>query len=154
MRNEKEMLNSFMPLHEKEWEARLFIDSAIKNKSEYTLEAIARALSGKKKLSLRYCEDKKPFEFTEHLQGDGEGNVWIKQTRQYRIQMKMEEYCFFGNNMIEIWLKIIDFWAGKVSIFPCGGAGFPNEKVTCDEHEFKTLNHDPQTPQPSNDFTT
>jgi len=25
---------------------------------------------------------------------------------------------------------------------------------TCDEHEFKTLNHDPQTPQPSNDFTT
>jgi hypothetical protein len=60
MRSEKQMLDSFMPLHEKEWEARLFIDEAIKNKTEYTLEAIARALSGKSNIKFVYAEkDKK-----------------------------------------------------------------------------------------------
>lgn len=128
MRNEKEMLNSFMPIEEKEWEARLFIDEAIKNKTEYNLEAIARSLSGAYNIEFDYAEKDKPFEYTEHIQGDSK--KFITNTNKYRVKAKMREFVFYGNKKVDIWLRIIDFWAGKVTIFPCGGACFPNETLT------------------------
>lgn len=129
MRNEKKLLDSFMPLHEKEWESRVFIDEAIKSKSEYTLEAVARALSGLYNIELSYAEKDSPFKYTEHIESDS--GQWLTKTKNYGIRAKMREYYFYGNIKIDIWLKVIDFWAGKVSIFPCGGASFPNEKFTC-----------------------
>lgn len=140
MRNEKTMLNTFMPINEKEWEARLFIDEAIKNKAEYTLEAVARALSGKSKIKFAYAEKEKPFEHRDHISGD-EGK-WITKTEKFAIEAKMDEFVFYGNTEMQLWLKIIDFWAGKVTVFPCGGASFPNEKLTCvheDENNKTTI---------------
>ena len=81
MRNEKEMLNSFMPLHEKEWEARLFIDEAIKNKAEYLLEATARALCGVHKIRISYAEENKPFSHSEHIEGDD--GKWVVKTKEF-----------------------------------------------------------------------
>lgn len=129
MRNEKEMLDSFIPLHEKEWEARLFIDEAIKNKTDYTLETIARALSGKSNIKFAYAKKDKPFEHTEHIEGDDK--KWITKTSKYGIQAKMRPFVFYGNTKTDLWLKIIDFWAGKTTVFSCGGASFPNQKFTC-----------------------
>lgn len=123
MRNQSNLLNSFLPEHEKEWDARLFIDDAIKTKVEYDLESIARALSGNAKIRLEY----KPthdsfFEHTEHIEADDKS--WIKVTKKYKIEARMMEYVFYGNTKTDIWLRVIDFWAGKKTIFPCGGAGF------------------------------
>lgn len=129
MRSENKILNTFMPISEKEWEARLFIDEAIKNKVEYTLEALARALSGKSKIKFTYAEKAKPFENTENIQGDD--GKWVTKTQKFAIEIKMDEFVFYGNTETQLWLKIIDFWAGKVTVWPCGGAGFPNEKYTC-----------------------
>lgn len=122
MRNTKQMLNSFMPKHEKEWEAKLIIDEAIKSNAEYKLEAIARALSGKNEVKFSYTNKDKPFEQTEHICGNDE--KWIEKTSKYLIEARMREFVFYGNSEIDIWLKVIDFWAGKVTIFPCGGANF------------------------------
>lgn len=129
MRNQKEMSDSFIPLQEKEWEARVFIDEAIKNKTDYTLETIARALSGKCNINFTYAEKDKPFEYTEHIEGDDK--KWITKTSKYGIQARMRQFIFYGNTKTDLWLKIIDFWAGKTTVFPCGGASFPNEKFTC-----------------------
>lgn len=133
MRNQNQMLDSFMPLHEKEWEARLFIDEAIKSKTEYTLEAIARALSGTNNINFSYSEKDKPFEHMEHIKGDDE--KWITKTNKFKIEARMREFIFRGNTKTDIWLKIIDFWAGNVTVFPCGGASFPNEKFTTVNNE-------------------
>lgn len=137
MRNEKEMLDSFIPLHEKEWEARVFIDEAIKNKTDYTLETIARALSGKSNIKFAYAKKDKPFEHTQHIEGDDK--KWITKTNKYGIQARMREFIFYGNTKTDLWLKIIDFWTGNITVFPCGGASFPNQKFTCvHEDDFKS----------------
>lgn len=127
MRNQNEMIDCFMPKHEKEWESRLFIDKAIKDSTEYHLEAIARALTGKYKIRLSCAEKDNPFIKTEHIQGDDE--KWIVKTKKYLWEAKFDSYIIYGRNRIDIWLKIISFWAAKESIFPCGAASFPNEKA-------------------------
>ena len=48
---------------------------------------------------------------------------------EFGIEARMMEFIFYGNTKIEVWLNIIDFWAGKVTMFPCGGARFPNEDI-------------------------
>lgn len=116
MRNQQEMINSFMPTHEKEWEARLLVDKAIKGQSEYQLEAIARALSGKNEIKFEYeAPLNKP---TFHVCGDD--GTWIKETKQFKISAKMGSYCFYANTKAGIWLEIIKFWIEKESVFPCG----------------------------------
>lgn len=120
MRNENMLLNEFVPMHEKEWDARLFIDDAIKTKAEYKLESIARALTGSRLIEFDYANSEQFLENTEHIEGNN--GVWIEKTTKYKLRARMKEYHFYGNNKIELWLKIIDFWAGKTSIFPCGGA--------------------------------
>lgn len=129
MRKQNQMLSAFMPRHEKEWEARLFIDEAIKSKVEYHLEAIAKALSGKDEIKLDYTTEDKPFIHTDHIEGDD--GKWTTKSKKYRIEARMREFVFHGNKEIEIWLKVIDFWAGREVCFPCGGASFPNAKVKC-----------------------
>lgn len=123
------MLNSFMPKHEKEWEARLFIDEAIKNKAEYTLEAVARALSGKHRIEVAYGTKEKPFERKYHIKGDDD--KWIEQTKKYLFEAKMREFVVHANTLTGIWLAIIKFWTEDKTIWPCGGAAFPNEQVEC-----------------------
>lgn len=131
MRNEIDLLNSFEPIHEKEYEARLFIDKAIKNSTEFHLEAIARALSGNYELKTSKANGK-PFEKTEHINSD-DGD-WVKKTEKFEWEIRFGSYVLFGKNKIDLWLKVIEFWGAKESIFPCGGAYFPNNKV-----ETKTL---------------
>ncbi|WP_395762448.1 hypothetical protein [Elizabethkingia anophelis] len=46
MRNLKTVANNFIPKHEKEWDARLFVDEAIKSHSEIYLEIIKFWISG------------------------------------------------------------------------------------------------------------
>ena len=123
MRNEMKMLNSFMPLREKEWEARLFIDEAIKNKAEYTLEAVARALAGVK-IEIFYGTQEKPFEYKRHIRGDDDR--WIEKTEKYLYQATMRGFVFHANTKIGIWLQVIEFWTEKKVIWPCGGAFLPN----------------------------
>lgn len=124
MRNEKNMLDAFMPLHEKEWESRLFIDEAIKNKTEYHLETIARALSGKHTIKFSHADKNKPFKHVKHIESDSKG--YVTKTKNYKIEARMNGFVFYGNNKIEVWLKVIDFWAGRKKIWPCGGASEPN----------------------------
>ena len=128
MRNEKDMLNAFMPPSEKNFEARLFIDEAIKNKAEYTLEAVARALSGPCAISVSNAKEGSPYKNTEHIKGDD--GEWVSVTNQYSMVAKMNEFVFYGNKKTELWLRIIDFWAGREAQWPCGGASFPNEDLS------------------------
>lgn len=88
MRNEIDLLNSFEPIHEKEYEARLFIDKAIKNSTEFHLEAIARALSGNYELKTSKANGK-PFEKTEHINSD-DGQYWV-----HNEKMKQTVYSQF-----------------------------------------------------------
>lgn len=125
MRKLNDLGNCFIPKHEKEWEARLFIDSAIKGSVEYQLEAIARALSGRHEIRFTPADESNPFINKEDIQGDD--GKWVSKTSEYQIEARMDSFIFYGKNKIQIWTKIIDFWAGKESIFPCGSASFPNE---------------------------
>lgn len=112
-----------MPEHEKEYEARLMIDEAIKEKTEYHLEAIARMLSGKNKIRWHYAKEE-PIEHVESFE-DVNGN-WFQVKHKHAIEARMREFVFYGNSRTEIFLKIIDFWAGKKTIFPCGGSSISN----------------------------
>ena len=127
MRKLNDLGNSFIPKHEKEWEARLFIDSAIKGSVEYQLEAIARALSGRHEIRINTTVDSHLFLNKEDIQGDD--GKWISKTSKYPIEARMDAFVFYGKNETQIWVKIIDFWAGNESIYPCGAASFPNEKA-------------------------
>ena len=126
MRKQIQLLNDFVPLHEKEWEAMLLIDEAIKSKAEYALESIARMLSGANEVSLSFAQEMLPFERTEHIETDKK--EWVQKTTEHLIEAKMREFVFYGNSRTEIWLQIIDFWAGKQTMWPCGGANFNTNK--------------------------
>lgn len=130
MRNEKQLLDSFTPEHEKEWDARLFIDSAVKNKVEFTLEVLARALSGKYEIKWNYSQGK-DFSQVEHIETDNK--KWVTVTKHFKIEARMSSYIFYGNSKTDIYLKIIDFWAGKQGIFPCGAASLPNREFEVKE---------------------
>lgn len=126
MRKQIQLINDFVPLHEKEWEAMLLIDEAIKSKVEYALETLARTLSGANVISLSFAQEPLPFERIEHIETDKK--EWVEKTTEHLIEAKMREFVFYGNNRTEIWLRIIDFWAGKQAIWPCGGANFNTNK--------------------------
>lgn len=128
MRNEQKMINSFMPIHEKEYEARLFIDEAIKGKVEYQLQAMARALSGNNKIRLRYSNNEEQVESIEQVKGDC--GTYVRVSKKWAIEARLREFAFYGNNEIQIWLEIINFWAGKTTIFPCGGSFINTETIT------------------------
>lgn len=124
MRKTNEMLNTFMPQPEKDWEAKLFIDQAIKAQAEYALECVARALSGAYDIQLEYKTQDEPFEDTEHIKGDD--GSWIQKTGKYKLRAKMREFTFYGNKPIDLWVKIIHFWTVNQTIMPCGGAQYKN----------------------------
>ena len=126
MRNQIDLINNFMPIYEKEWESQLFIDKAIKDKAEYHLESIARALSGIYQLEISRSENK-PFKVTEHIRSDD--GEFIEKTERYEWAVKFDAYTLYGKNKLQIWLKIIDFWAGNCMIKPCGGASLPNKNI-------------------------
>lgn len=116
------LFTSFIPSLEKEWEAKLFIDEAIKNNVEFHLEAIARALCGSYSIKFEYAERDNYFERTETIKDDN-GN-YFGRTEKFKIKAYMKEFIFYADNRISIWLQIINFWAGECTIFPCGGANF------------------------------
>lgn len=120
MRDQSNLINAFIPLHEKKWEASLFSDKAIKSSVEYHLETLARALSGRTQLIIRMAEKDRPFEQVNHIQSD-DGN-WIVKTEKYKWMCKIDEFRVYGINKIQLWLNVIDFWAGRTIKFPCGGA--------------------------------
>jgi hypothetical protein len=122
MRDTKNVLESLMPMHEKEWDARLFIDSAIKGNADRQLQIIARALSGRHPIRFERTPDE-GYVSTKH-QKDEHGN-YFKVVENFKILAKMDKYIFYGNSNAEIWLKIIGFWLVKETVFPCGGAAFP-----------------------------
>lgn len=126
MRENNKLLQSFMPKHEKEWDARLFIDTAIKGNVEYQTQVLARALSGRYDIKIVHAKDER-FTQTRHVLSD-EGD-YFKVTESFKLQAKVSSYVFYGNNMTELWLKIIGFWAVQEGVFPCGGAAFPSEKA-------------------------
>ncbi|AQX86110.1 hypothetical protein I6H88_06655 [Elizabethkingia bruuniana] len=118
MRNLKTVANNFIPKHEKEWDARLFVDEAIKSQSEDWLEIICRALSGSNEIKISKSTDRR-FEKTRWIKAD-DGNYFnVTETFQYRCTM--DRFVFHGNSHSEIYLEIIKFWISG-SIFPCAGA--------------------------------
>ena len=116
MRKLTDLLDTFMPLAEKEWSARLFTDEAVKGYTQVHLEVIARALCGKYDISLLKATNQ-PFECTEHIQGDC--GKWIEKTEKFEWEASFGKWKVYGKNKTQIWLKIIDFFAGKQSLFPC-----------------------------------
>jgi hypothetical protein len=126
MREQKILLDSFVPKHESEWDAKLFIDSSIKQNVEFTLEVLARALSGVNEVRFEFHQEAKShFIYQETDEG-----TFPKKTIQYTVEARVDSYCFFGNNKTQVLCQIIDFWAGKQGVFPCGGAHFPNSEVS------------------------
>lgn len=126
MRSTTDLLNSFLPKHEKEWDARLFVDQAIKESTERQLEILARALSGICEIRIKVHQE--PQEQVTYA--DTDCNTFPKKTIKYTHEAYVDTYVFFGNNKTQLYLQIIDFWAGKVSIFPCAGASFPNSEIS------------------------
>lgn len=126
MRDLKQMVNSFVPGHEKTYEAQMFVDTAIKSSVEYSLECCARALSGGYAILLEKS-DVGGYTWTEHIKTDSDG--WVEVTKKYQYMAKMEEYSFFADSTAEIWLNIIEFWM-KPKVYPCGGSGFPKLNPT------------------------
>jgi hypothetical protein len=124
MRKQNNLLDSFLPKHEKEWESRLFIDEAIKNSVEFHLETIARALCGKYEIKLKKAHER-PFERTEHIEGDCKS--WIRKTERFEWEASFDCWVIYGKNKTQMWLNIIDFWAGKQTVFPSGATGYRNE---------------------------
>lgn len=127
MRNLKTTYDALVPKHEKEWDAKLLIDSALKNDVEHKLQIMAHALSGKYKISFEKSPHKDKLHKNEvHTSGDC--GSFVKTTTKHKLLAKLQSedsgYVFYGNNNTQIYLQIIDFWAGKCSVFPCGGAQF------------------------------
>lgn len=120
MRDQSNLINEFIPLHEKKWEASLFSDKAIKSSVEYHLEILARTLSGRTELIIRMAEKDHPFEQINHIQSDN--GDWIVKTEKYKWMCNIGEFRVYGINKIQLWLNVIDFWAGRTTKFPCGGA--------------------------------
>lgn len=126
MREQKKLLDSFLPKNESEWEARLFIDSSIKQNVEFTLEVLAKALSGVNEIRFKTYQEP----LTHIIYQETDENTFPKKTIHYTMQARIDTHVFFGNNKIQLLCQIIDFWAGKQSIFPCGGAYFPNSEIS------------------------
>jgi len=126
MRIQKRLLDSFLPKHEGEWDARLFIDSAIKQNVEFTLEILTKALSGVNEIKFTFHQE--PQEHFIYQETDEK--TFPKYTFKYLCEAKVDSYCFFGKNKIQLLTQIIDFWAGKESVYPCGGAYFPNSEIS------------------------
>jgi hypothetical protein len=137
MRDQNGLLNSFVPQYEKDWDARLYIDEAIKSQAEYHLQTIARALSGKHDIRLNYADKDKPIDRTQHIEGDD--GTWIKKTTKHLIEARMDSFVFYGNDITQIWIQVIDFWIGKKMIWPCGGAAYPNRAKNLEQ---STPTHD------------
>ena len=126
MREQNKLLDSFLPKHEKEWDARLFIDSSIKQNVEFTLGVLAQALSGVNEIRWQHYQDVQ----SQVIYQETDEKTFPKKTIHYNLEARVDTYVFVGNNKIEVLCKIIDFWAGKQSLFPCGGAYFPNSEIS------------------------
>lgn len=126
MREQNKLLNAFLPKHESEWDARLFIDSAIKQSAEFTLDTIAKALSGVNEIRWKTYQEPQSHVIYQETDED----TFPKKTIKYTIEARIDTYVFFGFNKIEVLCQIINFWAGKQSVFPCGGAYFPNSEIS------------------------
>jgi len=122
MRDLKTAFDAIANTNEKLWDSRLFIDKALKNETEHTLGIIAKALAGRYKIV--FNSQDAPYEKTEDICGDN--SAWVKVTTKHKLMVNMRDedsgYVFYGNNKIEIFVQIINFWAGRCSIFPCAGA--------------------------------
>lgn len=119
MRNPIDLLNSLSSNTEKKWDARLFIDSAVKQSVGFHLGVIANALCGPYKIRFEKAT-KVLFENTEYHRTDG--GEYVKVTTEYQYMATFDKWVFYGNNKISVLTKIIDFWAGKETVFPCGAA--------------------------------
>lgn len=135
MREQKRLLDSFLPKHESEWDARLFIDSSIKQNVEFHLEILAKALSGINEI--KYTFHQEPHSHIIYQETDK--GTFPEYTLKYLCEAKVSSYCFFGKNKIQLLTQIIDFWAGKESVFPCGGAYFPNSKFSTKFEDLKEI---------------
>lgn len=125
MRSTLDMAYSFMPQNEKEYEAVLFVDEAIREKVEYHLAALARALCGPKNMNIEYAgpSDTDRFEHTEHKQDNLGG--WHELTSRYKYRILFghnREYTVYGTNLTQAYLRLIDWFAGDCMCFPCMGA--------------------------------
>lgn len=137
MRNQQNMINTFMPMHEKEWESRLFIDEAIKGKAEYHLEAIARALAGKNEIRFDVASKEKPHIVPNQIKTDSGRYVTVTNKYLYSVSV-MNAFHVYANSMTEVWIEIIKGYAGaSPMVFPCGGAFFPNREFEVSRKEDK-----------------
>lgn len=123
MRDMKYMFRDFVPLNEIEWQSRKFIDGAIKSKIELQLEVIARALSGSQKIKIRYSDDPM-FKRIDHIKADN--GKWFEVTKNYKWEVSFGRHSLCGINKIDMWLKVIEFWAANERLYPCGGASHPS----------------------------
>ena len=124
MRTQVELLSQILSPEEKEWEARLFVDEAIKSSVEFELQKIAKALSGGCYFLIE--ESDVGFEDMCYIKGDDKNYHKVTERRKFCISMKTSDsgWIFYADNRIGLWLKVIDFWAGKQTIFPCASTSW------------------------------
>ena len=121
MRELISMYNNLVDNGTKQYEAKKFVDSAIKGAVEQQLETLARALSGSYKIHLEKSSINKPFEITNHIKTD-EGK-YVKKTLTYKYRARIDCYCVHAQTRIGIWLAVIGFWTEDQTLYPCGWAG-------------------------------
>ena len=86
MREQKRLLDSFLPKNESEWDAKLFIDSSIKQNVEFTLEVLAKALSGVNEVRFKFHQESQ----SHIIYQETDENTFPKKTITYTIEAKVD----------------------------------------------------------------
>jgi hypothetical protein len=116
MRDLKGYFENFVPQHEKQYSAQLFIDSAVKNAIEVELETMARALTGTERIE---------WDFEKGVTRSIEGGVIVEVG--YAATAKIGAQVFRGRSKAIVLLRIIEYWIGGAR-FPCGAAQSINQE--------------------------
>lgn len=121
MRDLKKIYDNSVSESEKEWDAVMFVDKAIKTSVEIELEILARVLCGREKFEIIEATKEEDLFVRTHAQVDGLGGVATIVTK-HKMLCKMRFVKFWGDNKAQIYTQIIDFYMSGRN--PCSSAIF------------------------------